>query len=136
MMKWCILAAVLVAGSVAVGQTKKETKAPPKASVVGAWERVGLPAALRQVKMYSDTRFAWAAFQGADGQVAAVGGGTYTFDGKTLKETYEYGAGSVIAQFVKKEPATFTITFEKDGWVQEGKTPLGAEIRESYRRAR
>ncbi len=116
-------------------QVPKNAPADPKKLMVGTWERTDLPAQFRQVKSYTDAHFIWVAHLVADGKVVAAGGGTYTFDGKICKEKYEYGSGN-IQEFVKKDPASFMITFQGDGWVQEGKTPAGVMIRETYRHAK
>ena len=132
---WYYLVVFLLVAIPAEAQTRKAAPAGQKKQIVGTWERTDLPAPYRQVKSFTDTHFNWVAYLIADGKVVAVGGGTYTFDGKTCKEKYEYGSGN-IQEFVKKEPPSFSITFEGDGWVQEGKAPNGALLREAYRRAK
>ena len=130
---FCV-AALLIANR-AEAQTRKADPTEKKNTLIGTWERTDLPAQYRQVKTYSDTHFTWVAYLAADGNVAAVGGGTYTFDGKTCKEKYVYGSGNINA-FIKQEPPAFTIKFQGDGWVQDGKAPNGAMLHEVYRRAK
>ena len=116
-------------------QDPKDAPAVQKKRMIGTWERTDLPAQYRQVKSFTDTHFTWVAYTVADGNVVAVGGGTYTFDGTICKEKYEYGSGN-IQGFVKKDPPSFTITFKDEGWIQEGKTPEDVMIRETYRRVK
>ncbi len=113
---------------------KAESK---KSSLVGTWERTNFPGKeYRQLKTYSDdSHFVWVIYIVADGEVAGAGGGTYTFDGTALQEKYLYGSGN-IKTFIKQPPPSFSVKFEGEGWVQEGKAPNGAMLHETYRRAK
>jgi hypothetical protein len=75
------LVALMVA-STAVAQQGKLT------SLVGTWQRKHEENP--QLKIYNDTHFNWAVYDAASGKFLSGGGGTYTFDGKTLKEKIIY----------------------------------------------
>jgi phage pi2 protein 07 len=130
-----ICGAALATAAVPMAAQGDKEEAAKKKKLIGTWERSDLPPQYKQIKTFTDTHFMWVVYQPEDGKVLAVGGGKYTFNGKTCTEKYEYGSGN-IQEFVKQEPPVFTLTFEDGGYLQEGKAPNGAELREKYRKAK
>src|SRR5262249_18443095 len=89
----------LVTGSVVVALAAPALadEQPPKGKaergrLEGTWEHAlpGEPGH-RQVKVINLTHFVWVTYVRDGGQPLLVRGGTYTFDGKTCKEKYEFG---------------------------------------------
>jgi hypothetical protein len=130
----CLVGALLAVAP-AHGQVRKAERVDPKKQLLGTWEQTTVPPQFRQLKTFTDTHFIWVVYLKADGTVIAVGGGTYTFDGKECTEKYDYGSGP-IKEFVTKPPPKFAIKFSGDGYTQEGKAPSGAMVHETYRRAK
>ncbi len=100
--------------------------------LVGTWERTDLPTAGKQIKIFNATHFVWIVTDEPAGRPTIIGGGTYTFDGKTYKETYNFCTFVRLVGSVE----TFTIDFQggRDQFVQSGKTSLGNQVRETFKR--
>ena len=102
----------------------------------GTWEHAleGEPGH-RQVKILNQTHFVWVTYERQDGKPLLLGGGTYTFDGKTYKEKYEFGGPGLPAELVGKEQ-TCTAELKGDQWTHTGTLTNGFRVREVWRRVK
>jgi len=104
--------------------------------VEGTWEHTFADAPEHlQVKIINRTHFVWVTYIRADGKPLRVGGGTYTIDGKTYKEKFEFGGPDVPAELVGKEQ-TFTAELQEDKWTLSGTLSNGLEINEVWRKVK
>ena len=133
----------LVAGSVIValavsalaGEQPSKGKAE-RGRLEGTWEHAleGAPGH-RQVRIINQTHFVWVTYEREGGKPLLLGGGTYTFDGKTYKEKYEFGGPGLPAELVGKEQ-TFTAELEGDQWTHAGTLSNGFRVREVWNRVK
>jgi hypothetical protein len=102
----------------------------------GTWEHTFQNAPQhRQVKIINETHFVWVTYVRQDGRPLLVGGGTYTFDGKTYKEKYEFGGPGLPAELVGKEQV-FTAELDGDKWTHSGTLSNDFRVDEVWRRVR
>jgi hypothetical protein len=112
---------------------------PPKekagrGGLEGTWELFHeAPPARRQVKIINQTHFVWVTYVREDGRPLLSGGGTYTFDGKTYKENYEFGGPALPAELVGKEQ-TFTAELDGDTWRHKGTLSNDFVVDETWHR--
>ena len=100
----------------------------------GTWEHTFVNAPEhRQVKIINQTHFVWVTYVREDGAPLLLGGGTYTFDGKTYKEKYEFGGPGLPAELVGKEQ-TFSVELEGDKWTHAGTLSNGFRVSEIWRK--
>jgi hypothetical protein len=88
-----------------------------------------------EVKIINQTHFVWVTYFREDGKPLLMGGGTYTFDGKTYKEKYEFGGPGLPAELVGKEQI-FAAELDGDKWTHSGTLSNDFEVREIWRRVR
>jgi len=80
-----LILALLLTSLLLVSTTIAEDDQTAKpSSLVGTWER--MHEENPQIKIFNDTHFVWFVYEAATGKTLSGGGGTYTFDGNTLKE--------------------------------------------------
>jgi hypothetical protein len=120
----CFAIAVVLAVVGGVGMGSADDKSRPEKAgrgrLEGTWEHTFENAPEhRQVKIINQTHFVWVTYVRADGKPLLMGGGTYTFDGKTYKEKYEFGGPGLPAELVGKEQ-TFTAELDGDMWTHTG----------------
>ena len=102
----------------------------------GTWEHTFDDAPQhRQVKIINQTHFVWVTYVREDGSPLLLGGGTYTFDGKTYKEKYEFGGPGLPAALVGKEQ-TFKARLDGDKWMHSGTLSNDFRVREVWRRVK
>jgi hypothetical protein len=102
----------------------------------GTWEHTFANAPEhRQVKIINPTHFVWVTYEREGGRPLVLGGGTYTLDGRTYKEAYEFGGGSLPAQLVGKEQV-FTADLDGDTWTHEGTLSNGFHVKETWRKVK
>ena len=109
----------------------QESPANKTISLVGTWERQVDPER-REVKMFADGHLCWVTYIAETGEVVGCGGGTYTYDGTTLKEKYQY---STYPTLCGTEQTFMVEPVGKDSWRQLGETTYGEAIDETYKRA-
>jgi hypothetical protein len=127
-----IVAALLISGCSGLGRWGPESL--PQARLVGAWELVGESGSqYRHLKILSTDHFMWVAYDRTTGVVAAVGGGTYEFDGRVYIERLEFGTAGLPEGLVGEEQF-FTANLSGDEWVHWGTLSNGAQVREVWRR--
>jgi hypothetical protein len=80
---------------------------PPPKHLVGTWKLVSakyggqesqLSTGFTTLKHFTPTHFMWVSFDKTR-KVTRTGGGPYSFDGKTLEDTPEYGLGSTSMSY-------------------------------------
>jgi hypothetical protein len=127
-----LIAALLVSGCSGLGQGG--SRALPSQKLVGAWELVDESAPqYRHIKILSTDHFTWVTYDRATGVVAAMGGGTYEFDGRVYIERLEFGTGTLPEGLIGEEQF-FTATLVDDQWVHQGTLSNGTRVREVWRR--
>jgi hypothetical protein len=131
-------AAPALAGGVGFGSAddKPRQEKPARGRLEGTWEHTfeDRPER-RQVKIINQTHFVWVTYERADGKPLFMGGGTYTFDGKTYKEQYEFGGPGQPAELVGKEQ-TFTAELDGDSWTHAGTLSNDFVVEEIWHRVR
>jgi hypothetical protein len=135
---FAIAAVLALVGGVGMGSAEDKPR-PEKAGrgrLEGTWEHTFKDAPKhRQVKIINQTHFVWVTYVRADGRPLLMGGGTYTFDGKTYKEKYEFGGPGLPAELVGKEQ-TFTAELDGDTWMHTGTLSNDFFVREIWHRVR
>jgi hypothetical protein len=135
---FAIAAVLALAGGVGMGSTEDKPR-PEEAGrgrLEGTWEHTFEDAPEhRQVKILNQTHFVWVTYVRADGRPLLMGGGTYTFDGKTYKEKYEFGGPGLPAELVGKEQ-TFTAELDGDTWAHTGTLSNEFFVKEIWHRVR
>jgi hypothetical protein len=102
----------------------------------GTWEHTFKDAPEhRQVKIINRSHFVWVTYVREDGRPLLLGGGTYSFDGKTYKEKYEFGGPGLPAELVGKEQ-TFTAKLDGDEWTHSGTLSNEFRVREIWRKVK
>ncbi|HEY4761288.1 MAG TPA: hypothetical protein VIH42_11965 [Thermoguttaceae bacterium] len=143
-MHWTIKPSIgicLVSFLFSVNATGEEPQAPTKqerGQLEGTWDIIyeNNPAPrLREVKIINQTHFMWVTYVRASGIPVLLGGGTYTFDGKTYKEFYEFGSRGIPQDFIGKEQV-FTAELKGDIWIHRGKTTNGFNVDEMWKRVK
>jgi hypothetical protein len=115
---------------------KSKSPKTERGPLEGTWEHVIRNAPqVRQMKMITQTHFIWVSFLKQDGRPMVVGGGTYSFDGKTYKENYEFGGPGVPAQLIGKEQ-TFSAELNGDTWRHAGTLTSGLRVDEMWQRVK
>jgi hypothetical protein len=103
-------------------------------SLKGTWERLEMEAPqYRHIKMLAGDHFVWVSYDRSTGLVAAVGGGTYLFDGRTYIESLEFGNEALPAELIG-EDQFFTARLYGDEWHHQGTLSNGFEVREVWLR--
>jgi hypothetical protein len=116
-------------------QAKQEQKAQ-RGPLEGTWEHTFENApAQRQLKIINQTHYVWVTYRREDGRPLVLGGGTYTFDGKTYKEKPEFGGPGLPVELIGKEQ-TFTAEIKADEWTHSGTLSNGFRVREVWRRVK
>lgn len=87
----------------------------------------------RQIKVINRTHFVWVTYERNTGRPFVVGGGTYTFDGKVYKETFEFGSRGIPQQLLGKEQS-LKVDLAGGEWQLSGTLTNGMRIREVWRR--
>jgi hypothetical protein len=129
------LTSIFLAGMGSADDKPAEGKAA-RGLLEGTWEHTFKDAPQhRQVKIINETHFVWVTYNREDGRPLLLGGGTYTFDGNTYKEKYEFGGPGLPAELVGKEQ-TFTAELEGDGWIHSGTLSNGFEVKEFWRKVK
>jgi hypothetical protein len=107
-----------------------------ESKIEGTWEHTfpDEPGHL-QVKILNRTHFVWVTYNREDGKPLRLGGGTYTLDGKTYKENFEFGGPGLPAELVGKEQ-TFTAEVEEGKWTLSGTLSNGFEVTEVWRKVK
>ena len=132
----------VVTGSVILALAMASAGEPPpkgkaeRGRLEGTWEHVleGAPG-IRQVKIINQTHFVWVTYEREGGKPLILGGGTYTFNGKTYREKCEFGGPGLPAELVGKEQ-TFTAEIDGDKWMHTGTLSNGFRVREVWRRVK
>jgi hypothetical protein len=133
-------AAFMAALARGMGMGSTDDKARPETAgrgrLEGTWEHTFDDAPQhRQVKIINQTHFVWVTYVRADGRPLLMGGGTYTFDGKTYTEKYEFGGPGLPAELVGKVQ-TFAAELEGNTWRHTGTLSNDFFVREIWRRVR
>jgi hypothetical protein len=124
--------------AVGIGAAAYDQSAPggARGRLEGTWEHTFENAPEhRQVKIINQTHFVWVTYNREDGRPLLLGGGTYTFDGKTFKEKYEFGGPGLPAELVGKQQV-FTAELDKDKWTHSGTLTNGVRVEEIWRRVK
>jgi hypothetical protein len=109
---------------------------PGHGELEGTWEHTFANAPQhRQVKIINETHFVWVTYARKRGLPLVLGGGTYTFDGSTYKEFYEFGSRCLPQQLVGKEQV-FVAEVDRDEWTHSGTLTNGFRVREIWRRVK
>lgn len=107
-----------------------------KAKIEGTWEHTFDNApGHRQVKVINKTHFIWVTYDRATGIPLVVGGGTWKSDGKTYRETFDFGSHGIPHQLVGKEQV-LDVNIEGEEWLVTGTLTNGLRLRETWRRVR
>jgi hypothetical protein len=115
---------------------KPQSDKAERGRLEGTWEHTFENAPQnRQVKIINQTHFVWVTYVREDGWPLLLGGGTYTFDGKTYKEKYEFGGPGLPAELVGNEQ-TFTAELDGDRWAHAGTLSNDFRVREIWRRVK
>ena len=79
-----------------------------------------------RMKYFTGQRFIWVINDPKTRKIVAAAGGKYTFDGATLRETPQFGLGSV-ADDLRDHDQIFRITFDGDTFRQAGTLVFGGK---------
>ena len=88
----------------------------------------------RQIKVINKTHFVWVTYDRATGRPLALGGGTWKSDGKTYRETPDFGSPGIPQELIGKEQV-FDVNIDGDVWLLTGTLTNGVRLRETWRRA-
>ena len=125
-------------GLVAMGSAcdKPQEGKAERGRLEGTWEHTFENAPQhRQVKIVNQTHFVWVTYVREDGTPLLLGGGTYTYDGKTYRENCEFGGPGLPVELVGKEQS-FTAELEGDKWTHSGTLSNGLRVREIWRKVK
>jgi hypothetical protein len=118
---------------------ESQGKAGTANKLVGTWKLVSgkyggqqsrLPEAGTTLKHMAPTHFTWVTYD-KNGEVTRIGGGSYTFNGKLLESTLEYGMGSDIKSR-KRQPHTYECKVEGKKLYQSGTLSTGLTLEEVW----
>jgi len=104
----------------------------------GAWELLSgqpLPEGARDIKILSDGHFLFTAYDTRTGEPLYTAGGTYRFDGASYSEHMDFASAPLASELIGKEQR-FTVTRDRDIFVQTGTLSNGKPLAEVWKRMR
>jgi hypothetical protein len=131
-----LLGILVVSGCAGVGRGRSGQAPGAESGLVGTWERrPPEDPGYRHIKILGPQHFMWAVYEGDTGAVVAVGGGTYSFDGRVYIEMLEFGSENLPGELIG-EAQVFVAIVDDGVWHHEGTLSNGAQVRETWTRSR
>ena|SRR5437868_4537453 len=133
-LSWFVIAVVLWAVASPIAGQDGATK-----TLVGTWRLVSakyggqkstLPNDATTLKYFTPTHYVWMSYT-KNGKVARMAGGPYSFNGKTLEDTPQFGVGDAF-DLVRAKHQTFECKVEGKTLYQSGKLSSGLSLEEVW----
>jgi hypothetical protein len=135
----CLLVLAGQTSPTCLAADESQGKDPTANKLVGTWKLVSgkyggqqstLPEVSTTLKHMTPTHYTFVTYD-KNGEVTRIGGGSYTFNGKTLETTLEYGVGSDIKSR-KGKLSTYKCRVEEKKLFQSGTLSTGLTLEEVW----
>jgi hypothetical protein len=133
---------LLVLSLLAVSQTQGQEDVGSK--YVGTWRIVSATYGGQEfdvsrlgvtLKHITPTQFTWLSYDKETGKISRAGGGKYTLEGTSCKESIQYGFGDDY-EVIKDKEQSLQIKVDGDKLYSKGKLSNGREISEVWERVK